>query len=463
MNKEDIILKHNAIVNIVRKNLFFINPIFSSILYQMNWRIDFDAPKDAFAYVAFTDKNSDDISANSIFFSPILFENPKFNDKNYIFILLHEILHKISGHNSRKGARDPILWNLATDHTINTLLKNCENEYNKIKNIRPVDQKDDTTDTYIDGWKTVFIDENIKENLSAEEIYEIFAKEKNRFSFKNISNDSDQNNWIEITDNKTGKKYIINNNKLSNKDLDLEKNIQSECRERFRQLKDRGLKSNTLYEYLENILRVELPWEVIIKHAIHKYSILLPNRRSWYNPNKKYRCHNIILPGKHFSHEENKIGTCIISIDTSASISKNDLEKFTGVIIDSFNYFKDIIIITHDTIIHQLKSFNTDSISEFVDFVKNIGLQGRGGTSHKDVFDKIEEIMNDQFTDLSMYISLTDGYSDIEQEWKLHLWSSYNKIPTYFIITKDGKLLNSFEYTYDTVNQKNPRQIKIKN
>ena len=135
----------------------------------------------------------------------------------------------------------------------------------------------------------------------------------------------------------------------------------------------------------------------------------------------------------------------------------------------NYHYAEDRLIFTKKDVRLRVKTLMTVkfdriiSYESFVDFVKNIGLQGRGGTSHKDVFDKIEEIMNDQFTDLSMYISLTDGYSDIEQEWKLHLWSSYNKIPTYFIITKDGKLLNSFEYTYDTVNQKNPRQIKIKN
>lgn len=476
MSKSEILVKHENIKNIVRKNIFLINPIFASILYKLYWRIDFNCPKHGYAYIAHNKENTDDIAGNSIFFAPDLFKNPKFNDKNYIFILLHEILHKISGHNSRRGTRDSSLWNLACDHTINLLLKKIDKENNFIKNIKPVDQIDPETNKVIDGWKTVFIDESLEDkNLNAEEVYEYLAKDKQRFTIKPISGpESDQNiegnkenkqgqdsnnNWIEITDNKTGRKIIINDRKISDDDIINEENIRAESRERIRQ---RGLQSGYLKTYLDEVLKVELPWTQILKNAIKKYSIMLPCRRTWVRPNKKYFAHNHTLPGITSVSQTDAVGTCVIGIDTSGSISDDDLMKFASIIQDSFTYFKKIIFITHDVEIHQYEEFDQDNLSQFNNFIKTIGFEGRGGTSHKYLFDKIEELYKDQFNTISLFMSLTDGYSDIESLWYNYSWSSNNKIPTYFIITHDGKILNQFDYTYDITNQKNPRQIKIK-
>ena len=41
------------------------------------------------------------------------------NGKELKFLLLHELLHILLMHFSRKKGRDPVIWNIATDYVIN--------------------------------------------------------------------------------------------------------------------------------------------------------------------------------------------------------------------------------------------------------------------------------------------------------------------------------------------------------
>ena len=449
-----ITAKYESMLPIVRKNLMFINPVFSSMLYQMKWRLDFNPSDNAYAYIIYDNKNDDTVAMNSIFVSYKLFENDNFNYKNYIFILLHELLHKLSGHNSRKGNRDDLIWNLATDHVINSFLKKCENEYT-VKNIRPVDTIIDNEN--IDGWDTVFIDKTIPDGKNAEEVYELLLSQNDRFDANTIKTDKG-GNITTVTDKLTNKKYVIYYKDIDGKDIESENELRAEARERFQKY-NKGNKSGVVSEFISEILKVKLPWYVILKNAINKFSTPIPCRKSWIRINKKYRGIKLMFPGKLTTQDEG-VSSCIISVDSSGSILKSDLQKFSGIIYDSFSFFKEIILIVHDVDIHQYKIFNNENQHEFMEFVVNTGYNGRGGTSHKIVFDKIEELMREQYENISLYIALTDGYSDIETEWKLHEWSSNNKLPTYFIMTSNYKL-HGVEYTHELVDQKNPRQIKI--
>jgi predicted metal-dependent peptidase len=47
----------------------------------------------------------------------------KLTDKQFLFLVAHEICHFIFEHGGRRGDRDPMLWNMATDFAINLMLK----------------------------------------------------------------------------------------------------------------------------------------------------------------------------------------------------------------------------------------------------------------------------------------------------------------------------------------------------
>ena len=69
VKRSEIISKYETMTSIVRKNLMFINPVFSSLLYQMYWRLDFNPSENAFAYIIYEKNNDDAVAMNSIFLS----------------------------------------------------------------------------------------------------------------------------------------------------------------------------------------------------------------------------------------------------------------------------------------------------------------------------------------------------------------------------------------------------------
>lgn len=530
MTESEVNGKHDQIRNEARKRIFFMYPIFASILYKTRWELDYHAPEGAGAYVQFADMKSDKLCGNAIKINSKELENPRFNSGNYIFILLHEIMHVISGHNCRCNDRNSFLWNLATDHTINTFIKRMANENKNSESIKPADRDDideNNQKIVMKGWDTCFIDKDLDEkhaNLTAEEVYDYLVNENaKRFSFKEINGESgdgegngDENSsnnqssnknkkqkskneseeskksksdstnnkdkssnkgnqsqnqngkpnkngntkWVEVTDNKTGKKYIINAQPVDSNMKTGEKDVQSEAREHIRQ-QQAGSMPGFMKEYLDKILMVKLPWQEILKNAIKQNSVFLPAGRGWKQLNKNYLCHNLTLPGLNYEEVNSAVGSLIITVDTSGSIASEDLKKFAGIINNSFQYFKEIILLTHDVEVHQREKFTADNSDKFLSFVENIGFEGRGGTSHKPVFDEIQKIYKESDDPISMVMSLTDGYSDIETSWNDNEWSKNNKIPTYIIITEDGTLINGIDETLTSVNQKNPRQIKI--
>lgn len=215
------------------------------------------------------------------------------------------------------------------------------------------------------------------------------------------------------------------------------KKIISEGRAILENMKKKGSISGKMSEYLTKLLEVKIPWTELVEKAIKTNTILEPNNRSWKQLNKFYSPIGITLPGYAMEESNEGIGTLIISVDTSGSISKTILKKFSYVIEQSMKYFKSIKVLVHDVSIHQEKDFEKDTINQFYDFIKNEGYKGRGGTSHKYVFDKIEDLWNDDPDDLSMYMSLTDMYSDVENIYTQYSFIK-NNLPTVFLII-DGR------------------------
>lgn len=487
MTESEIEATSNQIKERVRKKLFFYDPFISLILYKTNWKVCYHTPEGALAFVAFSSADSDELAGNNIMLSSKLFEESTFTDENYIFVLLHEIMHVISGHNTRRGSRSAFLWNLAGDHVINSFLKHMSLEEGK--NFCPPDVTSIDPETkekvVTPGWEAIFIDKDLYEqhsNLTVEEVYDHLVKEnKDRFEVSPIDNSesnsdesnedskSDNNNddqskkqkWVKVTDKKTGKSYVIDVKNPDQNDINKEKDVRSEVRERFRSTQQRGNIPNFIKEYLNKVLEVKLPWTEILSNALKANMCILPAGRGWKRLHKNFIAHGLTLPGLDYQEQNNAIGTLVISIDTSGSISSDDLKRFASVVKNALPLFEKTIVLTHDVEIHQEEEFFQEDEFKFIEFLTKTGLEGRGGTSHNYVFKRIEELSDELDNGISMYIGLTDGYSDIENIWEKYNWSKKNYIPTYFIITKDGRIIDSFKQTINNVDQQNPRQIKI--
>lgn len=81
------------------------------------------------------------------------------------FVLCHEILHCVGDHMSRRGSRDPLLWNYACDYAINPIL-----------NVEVVDKAFEWP-VNLDGSRMGLYEEKY-EGMKAEDIYDLLVEDK---------------------------------------------------------------------------------------------------------------------------------------------------------------------------------------------------------------------------------------------------------------------------------------------
>jgi predicted metal-dependent peptidase len=369
--------------------------------------------------------------------------------------LLHEMMHVISGHGSRRGNREAILWNLATDHVIECFLRTIYENEKKAGKKHPIV-------TYGGIEKANIIDDICKAipNATAEEAYDWIIKNRSQFAMTSEcdgkgggecpcgggdgSGDGKPNpnsKWVKVKDKKSGKEFWVHNPQMGMKEKKAEKMAQAEHRAQFEQAKMKGNLPAGIAQYLEKLLKVEVPWTELLEKAIKTSAVVKPSGRSYRNVNPYFRHLGFTLPGNDYEEENEGVGTMIIGVDVSGSISKTEAMSFAGIIMDSIKYFKEIRVFVHDVDVHQDLTYNKDTILEFAEMMKKEGFKGGGGTSHNPVFTKTGELYEDDEDNISMAIFLTDGYSDIEHIWPKHRWSKDNHIPTYFVITKNGKFI----------------------
>lgn len=259
------------------------------------------------------------------------------------------------------------------------------------------------------------------------------------------STNGDQTTY-HIKDDQTGQEFDItvsNTNKAENE------NFQRNAREIYNSIKDRGSIPGSLDTVFKKFFKTEIPWDEILRDAIKKAVTPVPNNRGWRTLNKLFMPHGYTLPGITYDFEE-RVDIGVVSIDTSGSISHKELNLFASILVESLHYFKKLIMITHDSTIHQIEEFQHNNQFELEQFIKTVGFKGRGGTSHSEVLEKVTELDQTENDGISIFISLTDGYSDIDRYWN----TKTCKYPTYFVITSNGTIPHC-------CNSINPKAIKV--
>ena len=269
------------------------------------------------------------------------------------------------------------------------------------------------------------------------------SNDKNTIDNKqNLQNKNNKLLKVSKFTHKNDKSYIVknidnieqlNNTEENNQIID---NIKRNCQllinnDRFNQIK--GERSNSLIEYIRNIIEVEIPWYKLLEKALLTKIKKNLDSRSWSNIMKRYKAHNILLPGYGIKKELEAIG---LIFDTSGSISKKNLEIFKGIINNSISQFEKIWILQHDVKIQSNIIINQNDS----DIIDNIKFKGRGGTSHYYVFHEIEKAYLKQAIkysnlNLGLLIFITDFESDIIKYWNKFEWQKH--IPVIFMLTNN--------------------------
>lgn len=302
-----------------------------------------------------------------------LFMNPDFVDtldnKQLVFLLLHETMHMVYQHITRKGNRDHKLWNVAGDYVIN-------NDLDRIG---------------IPVLAGALLDHKY-DGMTTDAVYHHLMQEKNQGSpmpepdFEDIMPPSVQQNVAGSTGVSTPSSQII------------EETINDIITSAVVQANQGGAQSagnipGEVSRHYENLTQPQVPWQTVLM----RYMFGINKSGSSYKvPSRRGAALGLTLPGRRGK----SMARIDFAIDTSGSVSMDTFNQFISEIHFIFKKFNPqaIGIMQFD---HNLKS--RDVINNISDF-KDIKFVGGGGTEIRPV---LKEFATNEAKAL---VVLTDGY-----------------------------------------------------
>ena len=304
-------------------------------------------------------------------------------------LLLHEVLHMALLHVPRRGAREPKRWNIAADYVVNDLIIR-----NSKFSLPKGAYKSDHGEYY---------------DKSAEHIYE---------KIKNINIKDDQLDLFEVNQGEDAE-----TNQLQGGDA------ENYWKDKINLLKNSSLYSNTkmqgflpagIEKEVEAVVEPEVDW----RSALWKFISKTPS--DFDDLDRRFIYRKLYLEGLM---TESVIAD--VCIDTSGSISPDQLEQFMGELTGILSSYPNVKVNLYycDTEIFGPYELGSNS--------KIPSAKGFGGTSFIPFFKAIERSEND-FNEINrVAVYLTDGYGDFPKDCA---------IPTLWLATHDGLESSQFPF-----------------
>jgi predicted metal-dependent peptidase len=351
----------------------------------------------------FTDDAEVKVSENVIKIIPkdsvTLIETKPNNDYLLEGVLIHEIFHVISVHADRCGERDHELFNQAADICINE--KVIESTINGRKLVLPENRcrLEEITALGYDG------------TLITEEIYDFLEKQFPPNSGGKDGNllvgggngDGDEGDGNRNSiggESRNGKGGISKNFDSHEKLEEIDEITKNIIGGLIQDAKSRGYGniSGGMVDYITELLTSKINWKKVLRKYMKGITIGgILKRATWDKVNRR----NLPLMGKKKESPQWYVG-----IDTSGSVSNNDLAMFFGE-IESIAKNGKIHLLQCDTELTDSGIYKKGSWNK-------IEIKGRGGTELSPFF----KYMIDNKVDKSKLIILTDGcmcYDEIKE------------------------------------------------
>ena len=195
--------------------------------------------------------------------------------------------------------------------------------------------------------------------------------------------------------------------------------------------KTKGEGSSGAFSKLGVDYSVPADWFKLLKSSLFTLSSKYTSNstQTWGKLKNKFR-HISPMPGRIYYDKEMAV---IVSIDQSGSMSDADLEKVNYVVTELAKKSVFVEILLHDTRVASRERFLGKKFAGIRDYITN--RVACGGTSHKEVFQIVNEIRRENTKRKLIYLSFSDNYSDIESVYNPDV---FQKIPAYWIMTSGG-------------------------
>jgi predicted metal-dependent peptidase len=303
--------------------------------------------------------------------------NPEFwsslDEKTKLAVLKHELLHIAFFHlGNFDRFPNKKLYNIAADLEINQYI---EPEYKGEK------------------WDGMEFNQGMFKDLN------LLPRQGTKYYYDNLQQEIDknpggeisqfvkdiENDWHDLWEEMEGMSEV--EKKLIQKQVDHQlKEIASEMSK-----KNRGLIPTELKHYIDSLFEIQEPvidWKSYLRR-FNSHSSKIITKKSRHKPNKRFSDN----PALKIKSKKNTL----VAIDTSGSVSNDELIEFFNEIYHIYKSGTDVTVIECDAEIQQ--------IYEYKGKLENLSVQGRGGTDFEPVFKYLQEHRS-KYNNL---IYLTDG------------------------------------------------------
>lgn len=320
---------------------------------------------------------------------------PELPKNERVGILMHEVLHLILYHVLRREEKNHYHWNLATDTAINQMIPR-------------------TSEISLPDW--VYMPESFRkmgidcpDNLSADEYYIIIRNNKDKVP-EDLNGGSGGSGSPGDNDGQGNGKAQDWHAKWSETEGNEKVNeaaIKKAVKEAYG--KHAGSIPGNLRPMIEEIIASKINWQAKLRMFSAKYIQS--------NVISTYKRENRRLGSMAKGRRKTKKLHLAVFVDTSASVSDDNLAQFTGEIKAIWNTGAKVTVYECDVMVH--------NVYEFKGKIERLEYEGRGGTSFIPPFEKLKE----DKMDVDAILYLTDGFGTAPD--KFH-------IPTLWVLTPNG-------------------------
>lgn len=288
-----------------------------------------------------------------LFYNPKWFE--KLTDMERIGFLAHEVLHVVFLHITRRNERDATKWNVACDYAINNYL-------------------------IAEGFilpKGGLVDPQYND-MTAEAIYSMLP---------------DQDSKLLDPGKCGGVMDHPGNDGTSGKTSAIEAGLTVAIHQAAEAAKAQGKLSGTLESVISDITDPKVDWKAVLARFLRS------NNKSdftWVRPNRRFIARGMYLPSLHNPCLEE----IVIAVDTSGSISEDELTQFTT----------ETSYILHELAPERVQFLQCDAeVQNATEYTREslplkVTYEGRGGTRFSPVIDYV----NENYPNAAALVYLTD-------------------------------------------------------
>lgn len=324
------------------------------------------------------------------------------------FLFGHEVGHCVLDHFSRRGDRDPQMWNIAGDYVINGML--VEGKVgDPITVVKPL------------------LDARYRD-MFTEEVYDNIYQQADKIDLSQLltldehlpEGEDGEGQGSGDGDSEEGNGTLKGMPKISKEDA---KKIRDEFREAVLSAAKAAGAGNVpgmIKRMIKEFTEPKISWRELLQQQIQS---LVKSDFAWSRPNKKTWGSGVWLPG---SKPEETIDVHI-AIDTSGSISTDMLKDFLGEvagIMDQYQDFK-VRVWSFDTSIYADKEYDESNRYDITEYEP----EGGGGTD----FMANWTYMRENDIQPKKFIMFTDGYP-------FGAWGDPEFCDTVFIIHGNDKI-----------------------